>query len=362
MMYGFENHKVSKMYHQVIVRTAINTPSVLYAILMGANQQRELITHTKSPYKLSYETAVVSAIKKKIQIPSTRFSPEVLCLVGTALYGEHDFWPSRPILASHLQAFWDILRHLIGWEPLEHQVETFSIAIVISIAAMHSLVEYLDSAPLESRASIINHIHDFHRDRDELVHSLIEWNDWAGERQNDPTSYRRNSHEARHNSEEESFPLNFLQSPFLMTFLMKPSDPCAMDSERSHRFFAIFYLVLVLWDSRHSPQDYTHFLERLRETLEPYHTSREYATSCLFWVLLKVETYAKPERKWRALRFLKIVHKLEPELTARIERFLLGMLAPAGSVETMVLIEEEDIAAIRRQATFTLPTLPVSDC
>ena len=79
-----------------------------------------------------------------------------------------------------------------------------------------------------------------------------------------------------------------------------------------------------------------------------------YTTSRLVWILMRFVDDERPDRRWNAVRMVKVLHLLKPGTKALVMCFLWGLLDPKGSEKYGVTLSYELVDIIGEEITKSL--------
>jgi hypothetical protein len=284
---------------------------------------------------IRFQTTALRCMSKLIDNPATRFSDEVFAGVTCLLLPLDVSGEAGENAHVHSRAWARISRHRGGLKSLgKASLSVDQYITFLSIFGSKGQISYLERL---DGPDMFDEVEDWKREVNFVIRvllALISWQDMsltkAADMFQQPT--------------EEYFPRAALQC------IANPQN----EVEYGYQMFILCYLGVALWESRDQPKSRQSMLQTFRFKFEQL--GDQITLTNIIWILVGgIDN--KRERKWQALRMIKVMHRLSINTTSLVTLFLSGLLDPEVPPEQLVKLSRKDLDLIGEEAVAGLPIL-----
>jgi hypothetical protein len=283
-----------------------------------------------------FQNTALRSMAKLINDPATRFNDEVFAAVTCLLLPLDVSGEAGENVHVHSRAWARISRNRGGLKSLESaDLEVDRYITFLSIFGSKGQISYLDRL---DGPDMFEDVEDWKREVNFFIRvllALMSWQDVSLPKVTDMASWQ---------PAEGYFPRAALYC------VANPQN----EVERAYQMFTACYLSVALWESKDHPKTRQALLQTFRAKFKKL--GGQITLTNIIWILVD-GIDGKRERKWQALRMIKVMHRLTVPTMSLVTLFLSGLLDPEVPPTELVKLTQGDLDIIGEEAVAGLPIL-----
>jgi hypothetical protein len=331
-MFGIDGNEKYSIQKNIFFPIAMSDKAWFLQTLAFASLHRDRMygLQQESIRSIRYLTAAVRAFNDSLSFPDSQDSIKVLGAISSAAYIEYAMGRSSSF-EIHLRALLHLLRKQSSRKGAwEDGVSAVLLSHLLSFCKAH--VEMTCRISDRDNQLPSEDAQELYEAAGRCLGLFERFAVWRAELQNRVFLQDHGSDIERLVRHQQK--LVFGASSVVMRLLRgserlrSPTQKVA-ENEEAYHLYGLCYLVLALWEYRHTPLRCHDFLSQfLSEFLE--HRSTQYSVAGLVWLLLKRVECTRPYRRWKALDMTRTLYLLGETTRDAVARSLLTILEQVG--------------------------------
>lgn len=347
--WGIDTSKIYSLHRDVIFPNVIQSRSLMLTTLLYASIIKDRVSgvgisnHTLQLWQRSSEN-----VSQRIRDPATRYTPALISGVATVLMME-DLTNRTVNTARHFSGFKELMRRRGGWESLRNFLPQ---ELCLSVQCLLLAKREMSVLPLAdpTTSSGFADLWEFSQDCKAFVERVQLFRDLVDRDPSENQVFATSRRTVMAIFAED----NFLLKRLRVATVSGPRGPWFIENVDSQVWFVVLWLILTLGDYRFRPEMCQAVFGKL--VVEPFRTHVRHlrSTHGLSWLFISSIDNV-PDRRWLALRMVKVMHRLKVETRMKLILRILDVLGSKSDDVLGARYTEEEINDMHDEAMEGLP-------
>lgn len=350
--WGIDTSKIFSLHRDVIFPYVIQSKTLMLSTLLYASIIKDRVSGTgisKNTLQLWQRNS--ESVSERIRNPNTRYHPSLISGVATVLMME-DLTDRTVNTARHFSGFKQLIRGRGGWESLRvYLPEELCLTVQCLLLAKRemSVLPLVDP----NTSSGFADLWEFSQDCEAFVSRIQLFRDLVDRDLSENQTFASARRTVAAIFAEESLLLERLRVALVSGW----RGPWFIENVDSQVWYVIIWLMLTLGDYRFRPDMCQAIFGKL--VTEPFktHIRNLRSTHGLSWLFIGTIDNVS-DRRWLALRMVKVLHRLKRETTLKLLFRCLNVLGSNSDDVLGARYTEEELNHMRDEAMEGLPFQP----
>lgn len=347
--WGIDTSKIYSIHRDVIFPVVIQSQALMLTTLLYASIIKDRVSGTGiSRHTLQLWQRSSESVSERIRDPKTRYTASLISGVATVLMME-DLTNRTVNTARHFGGFKQLIRRRGGWESFRGFLpEDLCLTVQCLLLAKREM-SVLPLADPTTNSGFAD-LWEFNHDCETFMERMYLFKDLLDRDDSESQIFATSRRTVAAILAEQSLLLERLR----VAAVSGPRSPWFIENVDSQVWFVVIWMILTLFDYRSRPEMCQVVFGKL--VTEPFrtHIRNLRSTHGLSWFIMSsIENV--PDRRWLALRMVKVMHRLKRGTTLKLVFRCLDVLDSESDDVLGARYTEEEINQMRYEAMDGLP-------